>query len=362
MERPTMRCSIRLPLCCAASLVMPACVDEDVDAPTNYETGEGSGGVCGAALQDGDWDGALQDWSDPGEPGDPLKDPPYQDILPHHSYMTAVHAAHLPSGELILFHGQGEQRLWPIGYSDDFMRWHPLPFTVPQANPDLCSYVPPTGGNCYADLFCSGHVVLPDGRFFVAGGNVDGSPDGGGLVDTFMFDPVGADPEVAPFGWVDGPNMAVDRWYPTLTVIPGANPATDAMGRVLISSAPTARPAITRAIRATTTASRSVASCAATRTSTAFLIPERQPRDALLFRVGAAARRVRSSTSRRASERPVAIRATSSNPARWRTATRRTAASRTRTATRSTFASCTSARTSTTTPRPTPSRAVQRAR
>lgn len=215
-----------------------SCVDEDIDAPSNYETGDasGSGGVCEPVAQDGEWDPVLVEWSDPGEPGDPAK-VGYEDMQPHHNYMTTVHAAHLPSGELILFHGQGEQRVWPIGFPAADMRWHPLPFTVPRTNPDLCSYnAGPPEARCYADLFCAGHVVLPDGRFFVAGGNVTGSPSGGGLVNTYTYNPEGADADEAPFGWAEHDSMAVDRWYPSVTVIPGSNPAVDAMGRVLISS------------------------------------------------------------------------------------------------------------------------------
>lgn len=232
---------------CSAMLTA-ACVDEGGHHPPAYETGESGGDVTGVACDpeapDGQWDPMLADWTDPGEAGDPPKAEPYHDIIPHHPYMTAVHATHLPSGELMLFHGQGEQRLWTIGAAASDMRWLPLPFTVPQTNPDLCSYNPDpeplaNGFSCYADLFCSGHVVLPDGRMFVAGGNVDGSPSGGGLVDTFTFNPVGAHPSVPPFGWTREPDMAVDRWYPTLTVIPaapGADPIAAAMGRVLISS------------------------------------------------------------------------------------------------------------------------------
>ncbi len=215
----------------SASLLGVTCSDEYV-----LPVGE----VCVAEAQEGAWDAVL-DWSDVGPPGnDVLKAPPWDDILPHHPFLVAVHAAHLPSGELILFHGQGETRVWPIGAPASEMRWHPVPFEVPQSDPDLCSYTPGTGQRCFADIFCSGHAVLPDGRFLVAGGNVTGGPTGGGLTDLFLFDAIGADEDLYPFGWAkSGDAMDIDRWYPTLTVIPGAAPGLSPFGRVLISSGAT---------------------------------------------------------------------------------------------------------------------------
>ena len=56
-----------------------------------------------------------------------------------------------------------------------------------------------------ANLFCSGHAFLPDGRLFVAGGHL---ADGPGVNQTTMYDPV-ADK------WTPGPAMNAGRWYPT---------------------------------------------------------------------------------------------------------------------------------------------------
>ena len=135
------------------------------------------------------------------------------------------------------------------------MRWHPVPYTVPKIGfPDLCSYDDDVNqtdlfqggadGECYADIFCAGHVQLYDGRFLVAGGNVDSTATGGGLKHTFTYMPwegvpngqrSGPDlvegPFAAgenPFSWDKHGDMAVDRWYPTLTVLRD--------GTVLISS------------------------------------------------------------------------------------------------------------------------------
>ncbi len=197
---------------------------------------------CVAEPQQGAWDPNLLNWIDVGAPGaDVPKQEPWHDIQPHHAFLVAVHAAHLPSGELILYHGEGETRVWPIGTPPEQMRWHPVPFDVPQANPDLCSYQPVDPSyRCFADIFCSGQVVLPDGRLFVAGGNVEGNAGGGGLSDMFLFDPADADQDVFPFGWArSNDTMEVDRWYPTLTVIPGATPQVSPFGRVLIVSGAT---------------------------------------------------------------------------------------------------------------------------
>ena len=140
--------------------------------------------------------------------------------------MVAVHAIHLPTSKLMLFHGQSEERLWPIGEPASTMRWHPVTTIADQDlmnPPHLCG-----SGDCYVDLFCSGHVVLPNGRLFTAGGNRDGNALSGGLRNMFTFNSAAADPNVAPYGWTETGLMEFDRWYPTLTVLRN--------GSVLISS------------------------------------------------------------------------------------------------------------------------------
>ncbi len=61
------------------------------------------------------------------------------------------------------------------------------------------------------DMFCNGMVVLPDGRAFVAGGNLK--------YDPFFGEPRAAafDPERETF--TDLPRMGGGRWYPTATVL-----------------------------------------------------------------------------------------------------------------------------------------------
>src|ERR1700688_2528004 len=61
------------------------------------------------------------------------------------------------------------------------------------------------------DMFCNGMVVLPDGRPFVMGGNLQYDPFYG-LNRTSIYDP-------ATGHFVDMENMAHGRWYPTSTVL-----------------------------------------------------------------------------------------------------------------------------------------------
>src|SRR5881296_389806 len=61
------------------------------------------------------------------------------------------------------------------------------------------------------DMFCNGMVVLPDGRLFINGGNLQYDPFHGELRSS-AFDPV-----LGVF--TDLENMAHGRWYPTVTTL-----------------------------------------------------------------------------------------------------------------------------------------------
>ena len=61
-----------------------------------------------------------------------------------------------------------------------------------------------------ANLFCAGHVTLPDGRLLSAGGHAANHI---GLAVTRIYDP---ETQL----WTSASNMAFGRWYPTLTVLP----------------------------------------------------------------------------------------------------------------------------------------------
>jgi hypothetical protein len=70
-----------------------------------------------------------------------------------------------------------------------------------------------------ANLFCSGHAMLPDGRVFVAGGH-GGNPHIG-IPNSTFFDP-------NTQSWSSGPLMSVARWYSTVTSLPD--------GRMLVTA------------------------------------------------------------------------------------------------------------------------------
>ena len=197
---------------------------------TDGTDGGGGAPVCdtdpGPAIG-GQWVGEVLQWL---ETPNVTKDAPYDDMRPHHPEVTAIHAAHLPirpdgqlssSGQFLMYHGDSDQRLWTVGLPSQTMQWLPIPFAVDPAL-EYCSYpLPPNAQTCYIDIFCSHASLMPDGaRLFVAGGNIDGSAGSGGLVDTFIFDTRGVDPSVPPFGWTKGPDMSVDRWYPTVIELP----------------------------------------------------------------------------------------------------------------------------------------------
>lgn len=61
-----------------------------------------------------------------------------------------------------------------------------------------------------ADLFCSGHAFLPDGRLFSAGGH--SGIDNKGILTSTIFD-------FTSNTWVTGPNMQNGRWYPSNTTL-----------------------------------------------------------------------------------------------------------------------------------------------
>ena len=95
-------------------------------------------------------------------------------------------------------------------------------------------------------LFCSGHVLLPNGRLFVAGGHIQ---DGLGLPNANIFD-------YATGTWTARAPMARGRWYPTAVTM--ANGEVVVMGGTDQSGATVLIPEVwktTGGWRALTTAS-----------------------------------------------------------------------------------------------------------
>ena len=112
--------------------------------------------------------------------------------------MVAVHASMLSNGKVAAWDAfdaaVNSERIW---------------------DPETSSFAPAPSG---INLFCAGHVLLPDGRLFVAGGHEKAYE---GLRSTRLLDPLAGT-------WATGPDMARGRWYPTTTTL--------ADGRVLIVS------------------------------------------------------------------------------------------------------------------------------
>jgi galactose oxidase len=142
---------------------------------------------------------------------------------------VGIHASLLHTGEVLLWgrRDSPEQSL-------DTDPPSPLQPNTPPAPPAACTpfvWNPstrqarpapkPTLGDAAstnANLFCSGHAFLPDGRLLVVGGH---RADSIGLDQSTIFDPDAGT-------WTPGPRMKHGRWYPTALSLPD--------GRVLVLS------------------------------------------------------------------------------------------------------------------------------
>jgi hypothetical protein len=109
--------------------------------------------------------------------------------------VVGIHASVLPNGKVLTFGRAGH-------------------------NPALWDPATPTAFGSTtrpADFFCSGHVLLPDGRLFVAGGHA--GADNFGIKTTYYYD-------FATNTWTRGNDMQNGRWYPTTTVLPNGEVLT----------------------------------------------------------------------------------------------------------------------------------------
>jgi Galactose oxidase-like, Early set domain/Bacterial Ig domain len=113
--------------------------------------------------------------------------------------VVGVHVALLPNGKVLAYDSIGDNatETYPVQDHTRATVWDPATGTQTPVNVD-------TGFN----IFCSGLAHLIDGRLFIAGGNKDQQLNG--IVQTHLFDP-------GTNQWSLGPNMAVGRWYPTVT-------------------------------------------------------------------------------------------------------------------------------------------------
>jgi hypothetical protein len=104
----------------------------------------------------------------------------------------AIHASLLPNGKVLTW---GQRNSQPE-------IWTP-PATVGASGTFVSTPEP-------ADLFCSGHTFLPDGRILVAGGH--SGTVGLGIRNSAIFD-------FATGSFTSGPVMENGRWYPTNTAL-----------------------------------------------------------------------------------------------------------------------------------------------
>jgi hypothetical protein len=116
------------------------------------------------------------------------------------SRVLAIHAAALHTGRVYLFSGSSNNPP-NVGTANRGVLWDAQDHTVTNAE------VP-------ADLFCSGHAFLPDGRLLVAGGTkeYDAGHPFFGLRDAYVCAP-------ETDTWTRVPDMAGGRWYPTLVTL-----------------------------------------------------------------------------------------------------------------------------------------------
>lgn len=89
------------------------------------------------------------------------------------------------------------------------------PFLWNPANGNMTPTLPPTlnDGTTNANLFCSGHTFLSDGRLLVAGGHL---ADQHGLNQATIYDP-------AANTWTPTAVMNNGRWYPTAITLPSGS-------------------------------------------------------------------------------------------------------------------------------------------
>lgn len=161
----------------------------------------------------------------------------------HESDVLPVHAALMPTEEIaaqvLIMAGSGNDPTYSRGVNEARL-WDALteevygaPGSPPFPADSIPTGDPPT--HMDNDIFCAGHVLLPDGKLFAAGGNLEypshhgagfhpvhatppnyDTPDPRpachdflGLRDSFLYDPWEKE-------WTRGPKMQRGRWYPSL--------------------------------------------------------------------------------------------------------------------------------------------------
>ena len=105
----------------------------------------------------------------------------------------ATHAHVLPTGKVLW---------WPaFTQGDNPQLWNP--------STNVITAGPKAGAN----IFCSGHAFLPDGRLLVGGGHVSNYV---GIPNAYTYNPFSNN-------WTRLPDMNNGRWYPTGTTLPNGD-------------------------------------------------------------------------------------------------------------------------------------------
>jgi hypothetical protein len=113
--------------------------------------------------------------------------------------VVGVHVALLPNGKVLAYDSVGDKATETYQVHDHTRATVWDPATGTQTPVDV---------NTGYNIFCSGLAHLPDGSLFTAGGNKDAQLNG--IVQTHTFNP-------NTNTWSLGPDMAVGRWYPSVT-------------------------------------------------------------------------------------------------------------------------------------------------
>ena len=116
--------------------------------------------------------------------------------LPTLMPINPIHTALMSNGKILVVAGSGN---YPAQTTYEVAVWDPSNNTVKTGTPQSW------------DMFCNDMIVLPDGRPFIIGGNLQYDPFFG-WKRTSMYDP-------ATDKWADMEDMAHGRWYPTATVL-----------------------------------------------------------------------------------------------------------------------------------------------
>jgi hypothetical protein len=122
--------------------------------------------------------------------------------------VLAIHAVLMPNGRVLFWGGSQHDPNYPFGRT-----------AVRQFNPDTNTVSNAADVPSNFDLFCSGHILTPEGKVMVVGGNESypsnvlhqGLAHFGGLRTTLYYN-------YTTNTWTRGPDMPRGRWYPAVSM------------------------------------------------------------------------------------------------------------------------------------------------